>query len=518
MINRILTLERRTRAQPDDPDVWCDLAEARLQEGQRIEALSAAEAAAQSRIASAAQWVRIGDLFRDLSLPDHARQMYVEGCERDLRSAVARARLGESLLAEGNAEQAANLFAVGAWLDPDAPELRVALARALIGFERLEEAREQLMLTVEVHPGAVPAWLLLADLHLDRGESAQAFAVLRRGSAAAPGDRGLGLRLARLLLDAGFTRDAIATLEGVARQHPDAEVLELLVDARVAAGERAGAIATLRQLRLKARTPQSAARLGALLKADEQFEEAVPLLREAAVEVDDPSVYVDLGRCLLALERPEQALDAAEDGIARFGETRALGRLLDKARSASGQGSLTDGDPSLDQSLAGPDSAFAGNLRQFKVPDLLEFLRMNQRTGVLRLISEGRMGEIHLYGGRLASASTSGTTRLAEILATGGHVDPAGLEEAMRAAEPGRVPLPQALLDAGLIEAAALRPLLDGRIQEAVGDILAWTDGHFAFEADEDEPDPPAILFDTGMMMLEAFRLQDEKQWAEREG
>lgn len=524
MINRILTLERRTRATPDDPDVWCDLAEARLQEGQRIEALSAAEAAAQCVVASATQWVRIGDLFRDLALPDHARQMYAEAVMRERTSAVAHMRLGESVLAEGNAEKAANLFAVAVWLSPADPAPRVAVARALIAFERHEEAREQLKVATENHPGEVAAWELLADLHLARGEAAQGFAVLRKGSAAAPTDRGLGLRLARLLLDAGFTRDAIATLEGVARHHPDRDVLESLVDARVRAGERAAAIATLRQLRLQGRDPRDAARLGRLLKEDEQYADAVPLLREALADPDGASItaaaFVDLGQALMELDRPEDALDVAEDGIARFGEERVLVRLLNKARQAAGQDPAASIDMSMDQPLASADSAFAGNLRSFKVPDLLEFLRMNQRTGMLRLISEGRMGEIHLHGGRLASATTSGTPRLGDVLVSGGHLDEATVEEACRERQlrGGLLPLGQVFIDQGLIDAKALRPLLDAQIQEAVGDILGWTDGHFAFEAEDDEPEAPAILFDTGMMMLEAFRLQDEKNWEERGG
>lgn len=519
MINRILTLERRTRATPDDPDVWCDLAEARLQEGQRIEALSAAEAASQSKVDSATQWVRIGDLFRDLTLPDHARQMYAEACRRDRTSAVAHRRLAEALLADGHAERAANLFAIAVWLRADDPSLRVSLARALVSFERHEEAREQLAWVTAHHPGEVSAWQLLADLYMALGEAAQCFAVLRRGRAAAPTDRGLGLRLGRVLLDAGFTRDAIETLSDLARHHADAEVLEALVDAQVRAGERSDAIATLRQLRLQVRSPSTAARLGALLKEDERYDDAVPLLREALPQAEEAAVFVDLGQALLALDRPEEAIDVAEDGIARFGEERPLVRLVNKARSAAGQELEISIDRSMDQSLAGGDSAFAGNLRQFKVPDLLEFLRMNQRTGMLRLISEGRMGEIHLHDGRLASACTSGSSRLGEALVAGGHLEEAAVEGAMRRQqERGRLtPLGQVLLDEGAIDRDTLRPVLDGLIQEAVGEILNWEDGHFAFESDDDDPEAPAILFDTGMMMLEAFRLQDEKNWEERE-
>lgn len=518
MINRILTLERRTRSQPHDPNAWCDLAEARLQEGHRVEALAAAEAAAQSRVETAEQLIRIGDLFRALDLGEHARQMYIEACERDRGSALAHLRLGESLLAEGNADDAANLFATAVWLAPDDPAVRIAEARALIALESHEEAREQLMTVVEGHPEQVEAWGLLADLHLSRGESAQAFAALRKGSAAAPGDRDIGFRLGHLLFDAGFTRDAITTLGAVASHHPDAEVLDLLAEAHIRAGDRTAAIATLRQRRLKARSPATAARLGELLREDEQYEEAIPLLTEALPAATDAAVYVQLGQALLATGRAERAVDVAEDGIARFGDDRGLNRLLTKARAAVDEADDAELDRSLDVPLVRTESAFAGNIKQFKVVDLLEFLRLNQRTGTLRLIWEGRMGEVVLYKGKLAGASTSDSTRVGDALVRAGHLTAADIEHAIRLQQERARPAPlgQVLIESGMLDEETLRPVLDEQIVQSIGEILRWTDGHFAFEADDDAPEAPVILFDTAMMMLDALRIADEEAWGER--
>lgn len=521
MINRILTLERRTRAQPHDPDVWCELAEARLQDGQRVEALSAAESAAQSQIETAEQWIRIGDLFRALDLGEHARQMYIDACEHDRGSALAHLRLGESLLAEGHADDAANVFATAVWLAPDAPEIRIAEARALIALESHEEAREQLMTVVEDFPDQVDAWGLLADLHLSRGESAQAFAALRKGSAAAPADRAIGLRLGQLLFDAGFTRDAVTTLAALSTHHPDPEVLELLAEAHIRAGDRSAAITTLRQRRLHGRTPENAARLGELLREDEQYDEAIPLLTEALAAATDTTLYVQLGQALLAVGRADRALDVAEDGAARFGDERRLSRLIAKARAALGEDDDDSDvvDRSIDLPLARPESAFVGNIKQFKVVDLLEFLRLNQRTGVLRLIWDQRMGEVTLFKGKLAGASTSDAARVGDLLVRGGHLTAEGLEQAVKRQRKREdaTPLGQVLLDDGVLDEDTLRPVLDEQIQHAIGDILGWTDGHFAFEAAEDGVTAPTILFDTGMMMLDALRLADEAAWNARD-
>ena len=518
MINRILTLERRTRAQPHDPSVWCELAEARLQDGQRVEALAAAEAAAQSRIETAEQWIRIGDLFRALDLGEHARQMYLDACQRDRGSALAHLRLGESLLAEGNADDAANLFATAVWLAPDDPVVRIAEARALIALESQEEAREQLMTVVEAHPEQVAAWGLLADLHLARGESAQAFAALRKGSAAAPGDRDIGFRLGQLLLDAGFTRDAITVLGALAGHHSDPEVLDLLAEAHIRAGDRTAAVTTLRQRRQKARDAVTAARLGELLREAEQYEEAIPLLTEALAGASDSGVYVQLGQALLATGRAERAMDVAEYGIARFGEERGLVRLLGKARAAAGDDDDAEADRSLDVPMLRPESAFAGNIKQFKVVDLLEFLRLNQRTGTLRLIWEGRMGEVLLHKGKLAGVSTSDAARVGDLLVRGGHLSAADLEHAIRLQQERSRPAPlgQVLIENAMIDEETLRPVLDEQIQAAIGDIMRWTDGHFAFEADDGAVEAPSILFDTAMMMLDALRLEDEEAWNAR--
>lgn len=512
MINRILTLERRTRARPHDPNVWCDLAEARLHEGQRIEALAAAESAAQARVQGSNQWIRIGDLFHALELPDHARQMYLEACQQDRRSPVAHLKLGQSLLDDGNAEDAAHLFAVAVWLSPGDPAPRIAEAAALVAMEHPDEALEHLMQVVEERPRTVEAWHRLADLHLAQGSSAKAFAALRQGWTHCPEDRVLGVRLGRLLLDAGFARDAAGTLATVARHHREPEILDLLARAQHQAGERAAAIATLRDLRLRDRGPAVAGRLGQLLREDGQLDDAIPLLREALAAPTDGALFTHLSEALLARDRADQALEVVEDGLTRFPEHRRLNRLRDKARAALGQLAEDEVERSMDQS----QSAFQGNLRQFTVADLMEFLRINKRTGALRLLSEGRAGTVHLFEGQLAGATTPDAERLGALLVRQGLLSAAQVEDAVAHQQQldRPVPLGQLLLDAGLIDASTLRPILSEQLQKAIRQLLGWTDGHFSFEADEESPVAPNILFGTQQMMLDAFRMHDEEQWA----
>ncbi|MCA9538036.1 MAG: tetratricopeptide repeat protein [Myxococcales bacterium] len=525
MINRILTLERRTRTHAADPDAWCDLAEARLEEGQRVEALAAAESAAQSRVESAAQWVRIGDLFRALDLRDHARQMYLDACEFDRSSALAHLRLGQMLLAEGEAEDAANLFATAVWLAPDDGAARIGQAQALIALRSYDEAREHLMEVIEDTPEVIEAWGLLADLHLRRGQAAEAFAALRKGFSLRNTDRALGLRLGRLLREAGFARDAAITLATVARHHPDEETLLELAEAQRDAGERAGSAATLQRAADEG-SARAVAQLGAVLRQEERYAEAIPLLRRAvAATPTDAELYVQLGGALMATGEFGAAAAILAKGVMNAADDRRLRLMLAEANAAyAGEPdeSITpeesvemDMVARASSGLQAGDMAFSGNLKQFAVVDLLEFLRLNQRTGVLRLISEGRVGEIHLSGGRLAGATTSQSTRLGDLLVKSNLLTPAGLEKSIRLQQGfGRpVPLARILLDNDIVERDALRPVLEEQVQTAIGHIMQWQDGHFAFESDDSGATPGRlILLDTGMVMLEALRLQDEEK------
>ena len=527
MINQLLVLERRTRAQPTEPDVWCDLAEALIAAGQRAEALTAAESASQTRINSASQWVRVGDLFATLAIPDAAREMYREACRREATSTQALHRLGQSLMAAGDAINAADLFATSLWLDPSDHAVRVSHIEALVSLTAREEALEHAELLVAEAPALTEGWRLLADVHALAGDTNQAIGALRRGFAMDSTDRRMGLSLSRLLLDAAFANDALGVLQTCARANPDdLELLLVLAETATKCGDHPTATVTLRDLAARNPPPATRAKLGALMRDAGHADEALTFLREAVVAApDEPEVYLELATTLLVLGRHGQAAAVVAKGLMKDPEDPRLRQLLAEAGEhavvAAPPGRPSDSvELPASESTDGPDAqpgdgAFTGNLRQFEVTELLEFLRLNRRTGVLRLISDGRVAEIHLVDGHLAGGTIAGNARLGKMLLTNGMIPPETLQRAVeiQRSSPRPLPLGQVLLSNDFITAETLRPALVDQIKMTLFEIIDWTEGSFVFDADEEmvhglNADP--LLLDTTTMMLETVRLRDE--------
>lgn len=142
--------------------------------------------------------------------------------------------------------------------------------------------------------------------------------------------------------------------------------------------------------------------------------------------------------------------------------------------------------------------------------DLLEFFRMNRRTGTLRLTAHHGVAEIHMIEGELASVSSSNVPRLGEALIAQGlltrsQVDPLVLE--------GEELLGRRLVDDRLISTEALRQALYDQATTAMTDLIGWKEGQFVFRTDESlrQRIPPGFELNTTQVLLDAMRWLDER-------
>lgn len=167
--------------------------------------------------------------------------------------------------------------------------------------------------------------------------------------------------------------------------------------------------------------------------------------------------------------------------------------------------------------LQAPSKAvFSGELHLFAVPDVLEFLRTQRRTGTLFLSSRQGTGVVHLSSGFLAGASTSRSRGLGEILTERGLVTEAALEPFLR--EPHECAphvLGARLVSQGLVEAEGMRGALTRQIHEALRDLVGWSaEGQFAFNSDvviEELNADVALVLDLQHTLLEVFKELDEE-------
>ena len=147
-------------------------------------------------------------------------QLPVEGEAQQLEAEIEPLiAMGEEVLAGGDAERAAGIFAQIREMAPDNPEAASGLARALIGAGRTDEARALIDALPEELAGhaalaQAKSALAITEMAPDTGETAE----LERRIAADPGDHEARYELAAALMAQG-NRDAAADqlLESVAR-------------------------------------------------------------------------------------------------------------------------------------------------------------------------------------------------------------------------------------------------------------------------------------------------------------
>ena len=133
-----------------------------------------------------------------------------------------------------------------------------------------------------------------------------------------------------------------------------------------------------------------------------------------------------------------------------------------------------------------------GTLDAFSLPDIFSLLSATRKTGTLHVrCDDGRHGAIHLRDGAITGARTQvDRQELGRRLVGAGLVDDVALEKAVErmAHEPG-TGLGRMLADTAPLDAETAREVAGEQAVDAVFDLLRWTEGAFAFDADERDPD-----------------------------
>ncbi len=165
---------------------------------------------------------------------------------------------------------------------------------------------------------------------------------------------------------------------------------------------------------------------------------------------------------------------------------------------------------------AGGKVVFAGELRLFSVPDLLEFLRNGRRTGTLVLSTEKGIGAIYLRKGMIISAASPNCTNLGDILVTEQKISAEQLKSVAKAqvSEQSSRLIGALLVKQGLADSESIKAALIQQIYSALRELLGWLDGKFSFEPealDEQHPSEIEVELDAQFAMLNLFKEIDEE-------
>lgn len=513
MLNRILRLEGEVRQNPDDFDLWCALAEARIAMRQHEAAVDALESAERCAVEDVEHCVRLGTLFQQVGLLDRARKIFVQGCQHAPHSSSVQQQLGSCLVALGDVEAGVTCLAGATWLAPDDPSIRAALGRALTRINRLDEAELHLREAARLAPRNADAACALADLLRINGNLASAREVLEPAVKANPSHRAAAMTLAEMWIEGAQPQSAVAILRDLSGHHTeDSIVLTALGRAERLAEHRASARATLTRA---AALPDAA---------------SAPLVERARLE--------------RSAGRMTEAVDALREAVSRDPQNleahRALGEALhdsgdhDGAMSMLTKAAFLDPDDvevraSLDRvsqeipqvkraptpsTPARPKRALlSGDIAEYGMDRLLHMLAEKQSSGILRVVSPRGAGELHLVDGAVAGASTSTTNRLGELLVEAGLIDAYTLDSMVAEQRATRKPRPLGVLvvERHLLSTVQVRPVLEKQVLAALAEMLAWTDGQFAFDAQSTTALPPALGIEPELL-LEAARAERDFQ------
>jgi hypothetical protein len=153
-----------------------------------------------------------------------------------------------------------------------------------------------------------------------------------------------------------------------------------------------------------------------------------------------------------------------------------------------------------------------GDLAKIEVPDLLTFLNMGHRTGVLALERSEQETKLFFRDGRpVFATSTRDDLRLGSMLVRMGKVQADVLEKVLSGPKkPGRIG--HALLAENVLSEAELASFLKVQVSEVIFDTFAWRAGVFSFW-DGVPPPSTAVTLDMDLqnLLMEGVRRIDER-------
>jgi tetratricopeptide (TPR) repeat protein len=431
-------------------------------------------------------------------------------------------------------------------------------ARLLLETDHPAEAFDEIALAISKRPRDAYLRLLASDAYERLGALPEAADHLSVILAAEPEHLEANRRLAELLCEIGDTQGAIRCWRRLvaATDEEDADAVTLLAIALCTDGQHEAAIELLTKLTYK--HPLDAASLAnlgmALLAAGREGEAQAALTRAVALDPQSAQAHCGIGlahyeharwqeaaAAFRATERfaPDSAIGSFNLGLAleRLGERDEARRALLRAAA------LEPHDEEIQRALepllvrhspasSAPDSSASirGDLASFDLLNVLEFLRMQEKTGSLVISAPLGVGMLSLERGMLIGGSAPRLKRLGEVLVRRGLLTRENLQAALaqqrrlypglqgnrlqggglQSAEADANTLGAVLLRERLIDEKQLSDVLFRMILHVVSQIKQWREGVFAFHPSVDTGFP--IRFNVQEVVLDLMRLEDERR------
>lgn len=411
-----------------------------------------------------------------------------------------------------------------------------------------KEILEKLRNDVRQRPEEAEAWYELAAAALEEGELREARDAMSHVLERAPDHVGANRALGTILEQLGDATEAIGPWRRVVSLTggDDLEALTRLGIALSTVGQHDEATRLLLDVAVRRGDVSAAhADLGMALLAAERLDEAAAAFgRARELEPLSPQAHCGLG---LVYQRQGRWWEAAQSfrqterlaphnpvGPMNLGMVLAsLGEQAHARQALVRAAALAPGDPEIAQALealAAPvneedevtrpalradefEASIKGDLRTFKLLDVLEFLRVQAKTGALVVWSPRGEGVVRLTEGRVTGASAPGVGSLGEALLKENGVGEESLQAALAAGGGEREELLETLLwDDERVDRRWLTAAVLGHTMEALEAMLDWSEGAFSFHGADHEEKAPPISFNLHELTLKIVGLREHAQ------
>ena len=218
--------------------------------------------------------------------------------------------LGTALLGSGDFAKAQQAYLVALEIDPKSPDAELGLAHALEKLNRLSEAAPHFQKAAELNPAYRNDLLELASQYEAQNQPSEAIAIYQQF----PENPGAQERLGALLIAAGRSADAIASLQTAVAKSPTAANRAALATAYVKNNQAAKALPVVDQM-LATNPNDFEIRMlhGRIIRDQRKYPEAAQDFRLATtLKPDDPQAWSELAVSLVMAEDYPAALSTLD--------------------------------------------------------------------------------------------------------------------------------------------------------------------------------------------------------------
>ncbi len=156
-----------------------------------------------------------------------------------------------------------------------------------------------------------------------------------------------------------------------------------------------------------------------------------------------------------------------------------------------------------------------GNVREFGLADVLQFIAGNQKAGVLQLTSKNDKASIAFDNGKITGAvygRQGKQDQLQNYLLRAKKVEEGKLESILKIQNETGIPLGDLLLKEGLMSQDEMDSMVTFKIQEVMDEVFTWADARYKFNPDERlyQNSRSRAAIPAESLLLETLRRKDE--------